>query len=422
LTARRPVKDFLRVALKFFNRVFQVPRNRLLFGLKCRIKKENSAGKGRAMAVDIREVLTRKDLMTFIYLPEKIHARHSTWVHPIYKDEWVYFDRKKNKAFGYCDTVMLLAEKDGQVAGRVMGIINHRFNEHRGERTARFGSLDAYEDREVLRRLLRAVEEWARDRGMTRIVGPYGFSDQDPEGFLVEGFEHRATIATYCNFHWMPTYLEEEGYVKDIDWVVYKINVPTEPPEFYRRIYERAMRRGTFKVMEFRKRKEIKPWIRPVLSLMNECYMAESIYGFAPLEEREMDDLAKRYLPVLDPRFIKAVTKDDEVVAFIIGMPDLSEGIRKARGRLLPFGFIHVLRAARTTRQLDLLLGGIKERYRGQGLDVLMGVRMIMSAHEAGYRIIDTHHEMESNVKVRAEMERMGGTIYKRYRAFQKAL
>lgn len=382
----------------------------------------NFAGKGRAMAIETREVRSRRDLKTFIYLPEKIHADHANWVHPIYMDDWKYFDKKKNKAFGYCDTVLLLAEKDGKAVGRVMGIINHRFNEYRNEKTARFGYLEAYEDREIVRALLKTVEGWARDKGMTKIVGPYGFSDQDPEGFLIEGFEHRATIATYCNFAWMPQYLEEEGYVKDIDWFVYKIDVPKELPDFYKRIYERAMKRGTYEVVEFRKKKEIKPWIRPILSLMNECYMAGNIYGFAPLEEEEMDDLAKRYLPVLDPRFVKAVRKEDEVVAFIIAMPDMTEGIRKARGRLLPFGFFHILRAAKKTKQLDLLLGAIKERYRGQGLDVLMGVRTIISAHEAGYEMIDTHHEMEANVKVRAEMERMGGKIYKKYRAFQKAL
>ena len=374
------------------------------------------------MAIEISEVRSRRDLKTFIYLPEKIHAGHASWVHPIYMDEWKYFDKRKNKAFGYCDTIMLLAKKDGRVAGRVMGIINRRFNEHRNEKTARFGYLEAYEDKEVVGALLSAVEDWARDKGMTKIVGPYGFSDQDPEGFLIEGFEHRATIATYCNFEWMPATLEELGYAKDIDWFVYKIDVPKEPPDFYKRIYERAMKRGTYEVIEFQKRKEIKPWIRPILSLMNECYMAGNIYGFAPLEEEEMDDLAKRYLPVVDPRFVKAVRKDDEVVAFIIAMPDMTEGIRKARGRLLPFGFLHVLRAAKRTKQLDLLLGAIKEKYRGQGLDVLMGVRIIIAAHEAGYEMMDTHHEMEANVKVRAEMERMGGQIYKKYRAFHKAL
>ena len=374
------------------------------------------------MAIELREVASRKDLKTFIYLPEKIHAGHKNWVHPLFTDDWKYFDAKKNKAFGYCDTLLLLAEKDGRTVGRVMGIINHRYNEHRNERTARFGYLETIEDREVFRAVLGRIEGWAREKGMTKIVGPYGFSDQDPEGFLIEGFEHRATIATYYNFEWMPRWLEEEGYAKDNDWFVYKLVVPKEPPELYRKIYERAMKRGTYEILEFKSRREIKPWVRPILALMNECYMAGNIYGFAPLEEQEMDDLARRFLPILDPRFVKAIRKDGEVVAFIIAMPDMTEGIVKARGRLFPFGFIRVLRAARKTKQLDLLLGAVKEKYRGQGLDVLMGIKVLIAAYEAGMEKIDTHHEMESNFKVRAEMEKMGGEVYKKFRAFYKML
>ena len=374
------------------------------------------------MAIELKEVLSKRDLKAFINLPEKLHAGHANWVPPIYMDEKKYFDPAKNKAFGYSDTLLLLAFKDGHCVGRAMGIINRRYNEHRNEKTARFGYLETTEDQEVVHALLSRIEGWAREKGMARVVGPYGFSDQDPEGFLIEGFDHRATIATYYNHEWLPKLVENEGYAKDIDYFVYKIDVPKEMPEFYKKIYERAEKRGNFAVLEFKSKKEIKPWIRPVLSLMNETYMQNNIYGYAPLDEKEMDDLAKRYLPVLDPRFVKAVVKDGELVAFIIGMPDMGAGIQKAGGRLLPFGFIHILRAAKKTKQLDLLLGAVKDKYRGMGLDVMMGVKMIQSALEAGYELMDTHHEMETNVKVRAEMERMGGKVYKKFRVFQKAL
>jgi len=374
------------------------------------------------MSVNLIEVKDRKQLKTFIYLPEKLHRGRPNWVPPIYMDEWAYFDPKKNKAFEYSDTILLLAEKDGQVVGRVMGIINRRYNEVRNEKTARFGFLESIKDQEVVHALLSRVEEWAREKGMTRIIGPYGFSDQDPEGFLIKGFEHRATIATYYNFEWMPEMVEKEGYTKDIDYFVYKIEIPKEIPELYRRVSERILKKGNFQLLEFKKRKEIKPWVRPILSLMNETYVESNIYGYAPLDEKEMDALAKKYLPVLDPRFVKAVLKDGQVVAFIIGIPDLTAGIQKARGRLFPFGFIHILRASKKTKQLDLLLGAIKKEYRGQGLDALMGLAMISSAQQAGFEIIDTHHEMESNVRVRAEMERMGGQVYKIYRVYQKSL
>ena len=374
------------------------------------------------MALEIRGVKNRKDLKTFICLPEKIHANRKNWVHPIYMDEWNYFNPHKNKAFTYCDTILLLAFREGKPVGRIMGIINSRYNEQRKEKTARFACLETWEDRDVVHALLNQVEEWARQRGMTRIIGPYGFSDQDPEGFIIEGFENRATIATYYNFEWMPSLVEKEGYTKDVDYFVYKLEVPEEFPEFYKKIYERIKRRGKFEIMEFRKKKELKPWIIPVLNLMNECYTGSNIYGYTPLDEKEMNDLAKKYMPVLNPRFVKAVKKENEVVAFVVGIPDMTEGIQKARGRLLPFGFLKILRAAKKTKQLDLLLGAVKEKYRGLGLDVLMGVRMILSAHEAGLEFMDTHHELESNVKVRAEMEKMGGRLYKRFRVYQKKL
>ncbi|HHF43053.1 MAG: hypothetical protein DRI99_04060 [Candidatus Aminicenantes bacterium] len=374
------------------------------------------------MAVEIKPISSRKELKIFIYLPEKIHRGHKNWVPPIYMDEWKYFDPKKNKAFSYCDTIRLLAWREGRPVGRIMGIINYRYNEFRGEKAARFGYLEAWEDREVVASLLGSIENWAREKGMTKVVGPYGFTDQDPEGFLIEGFENRATIATYYNYEWMPRMLEELGYTKDIDYYVYKVDVPREIPEFYQRIYQRVLKKGGFQVVEFRKRKEIKPWIKPVLHLMNECYSQTEIYGYSPLDEDEMEALAKKYLPILDPRFVKIVVKEGEVVAFIVGIPDMTEGIQKARGRLFPFGFIHILRAAKKTKQLDLLLGAIKEPYRGKGLDVLMGVKMLESAQEAGFEVIDSHHEMETNVRVRAEMERMGGQVYKKFRVYQKKL
>ena len=374
------------------------------------------------MTLEIREVKDRKDLRTFIYLPEKLHADHPKWVPPIYVDDWNYFNEDKNKAFGYCDTLLLLAFRGPECVGRVMGIINARYNEHRNEKTARFGFLETREDPEIVHTLLGRIEAWARAKGMTRVVGPYGFSDQDPEGFMIEGFEHGVTIASYYNFEWMPKLVEAEGYGKDIDYFVYKIDIPKKMPEFYTKIYERAQKKGNFEVVDFTSKKQLKPWIRPILSLMNECCMQNNIYGYAPLDEKEMDDLAKKYMPVLDPRFIKIVRKDGEAVAFVIGMPDMTAGIRKARGRLFPFGILYILRAAKKTKQLDLMLGAVKDKYRGMGLDVMMGVRMIESALKAGYEVMDTHHEMETNVKVRAEMEKVGGKIYKKYRVFQKAL
>lgn len=373
------------------------------------------------MDIVLEEVRTRKDLKRFIFLPAKIHKGRKNWVPPIWIDEWKVFDPEKNESFGHSDTIRLLAWRGEELVGRIMGIINRRYNEHRGEKTSRWAWLEAWEDREVIHALLAHVEEWARQSGMERIIGPYGFSDQDPEGYLIKGFENRATIATYYNFEWLPGIIEEEGYEKDMDYFVYTFPIPENISDSYRKICDRVRKRG-FEVTEFTKRKELKQWVKPILGLMNETYSESNIYGYTPLTEKEMESLARRYLPLLDPHLVKAVVVDGDPIAFVIGMPDLTLGIQQANGRLFPFGLLKIMRAAKKTKQLDLLLGAIKKEYRGRGLDILMGEAIFRSANEAGMEIIDTHHEMETNEAVRSDMERMGGVIYKIFRVWQKNL
>jgi len=372
------------------------------------------------VGVILKEVVTKKELREFIYLPTKIHSKHPRWVPPVYSEERKYFNPKKNRAFAFCNTILVLALRNGAVIGRIMGIINHRYNSHRKEKNARFVYLESIDEQDVVHALLEHVENWARERGMEKMIGPMGFSDQDPEGFLIEGFEHEPTLATYYNFEYMIQLLDNEDYTKEVDYVVYKIIVPKEIPKFYEKIFERTSKRSDFMVVEFSKRKQLKPYIHPIFELMNDCF--KDIYGYMPLNEQEMDDLGRRFLPIVDPRFIKLVETNGEVAAFIIGIPNMSEGIRRSKGRLFPFGIFKILRAAKKTKQLDLLLGGIKEKYRGRGFDVLLGLKMIENAQKARFSVIDSHHQLESNLKMRAEMERLGGQVYKRFRIYQKKL
>ena len=373
------------------------------------------------MPVRLTPVAGKRELKRFIYLPEQLHKDHAMWMPPLYMDEWDYFDPKKNRAFGYCDTTMMLAEKDGRLVGRVMGIINHRHNDHVGEKTARFALLESTQDRKVVHALLSHVEDWARAKGMTKVIGPFGFNDQDPEGFQIDGFEHHPTIVTYYNFPWLIRLIEAEGYGKDTDYVVYKVPAPREVSELIAKVAERVERRG-FREVGLKSKKEVKQHIVPVLRLMNEAY--QGIYGYSPLDEQEMNDLAKKYLMFLDIRFLKIVVKDGEVVAFMVAMPDLSQAFVKSKGRLFPFGWYHFLREMNRRRfhQLDLLLAGVKEGFRGRGLELLMGREMAKALIAAGVKIIDSHHELETNLLVRAEMERQGGQVYKKYRIFQKKL
>ncbi len=373
------------------------------------------------MEITIKEVSGRKLRRRFIHLPAKIHKDHPNWVPPIYTDDRAFFNPSKNKSFRYSDAVLLLAYRDRRPAGRIMGIINRRYNELKGEKHARFCFLECWNDAEVASAMLTAVENWARERGMVKLVGPLGFSDKDPQGLLIEGFDKPQVIATTCNFPYLTELVESNGFIKETDLVVYRLDVPREIPELYRKVSERVLGRNDVAIREFRRRRELKPVIRPVLRLMNDTF--QSVYGFDPLTGKEMDEFAARYIPLLDPKFIKLIENGrGETVAFIIGMPDLSKGIQRSRGYLFPFGIFQILRSGKRTKQLNLMLGAIREDYRGHGLDAVMGTRMIETAHERGLEYIDSHLELEDNLKVRAEMERMGGVVYKRYRIFQKPI
>jgi len=373
------------------------------------------------MALEIREVSGRKEYSIFIHLPEKIHRDHLNWVPPIYLDEKAFFNPRKNKSFTYCDTILALAYRDAEPVGRIMGIINHRYNQLAGERDARFCFMETWDDPEVFHAPLHYVENWARNKGMLKMVGPLGFSDKDPQGFMIEGFDKPIVIATNANQPYMVSRIEKEGYLKKVDLVVYKVPVPLEIPAFYRAIHERALKKNNLVVREFTSRRQVRPFIHPVLHLLNETF--SDIYAFAPFEEHEMDDFANRYLLLLDPRFIKVICdRDDNILSFIIGMPDISKGIRACKGRILPFGIFSIIAARRKSKQLNLLLGGIKAEFRGQGLDVIMGVKMLEEASKRGMEFIDSHLELETNFRMRREMERMGGEVYKRYRIFQKEL
>ena len=370
----------------------------------------------------IQEVNSKDELRKFIHLPATIHQNHSNWVPPIYMDDWEFFDPKKNKSFEFCDTILLLAYRSGEVVGRIMGIIHHTYNEKHQEKNARFAFFETWNDEEVANSLLLTVENWGREKGMEKLVGPLGFSDKDPQGFLIEGFDEPCVIASNCNFPYQVELLEKNAFAKEVDLVEYKIDIPNPLPEFYLRIEERAIRMNpNLRVLEFTSRSKVKPYIHPILHLLNETFT--EIFGFTPFMEKEMDDFANRYLFLINPRYIKVVVNEsDKVVAFVVGMAHIGDGIQKTKGKLFPFGIFQIINSGRKSKQLNLLLGGIDPVYRGKGLDVMMGVKMMQSATALGKTIIDSHLELESNVKVRAEMEKMGGVVYKRFRVFSKNL
>lgn len=373
------------------------------------------------LMITVTSVKNKKDLKRFIHLPFNVHKDHKQWLPPLISDEWKVFDKTQNHSFDTCETVLFLAQRAGQVVGRIMGIINPLYNKAHGEKAGRFCFVECYDDAEVFDALIQAVENWAQEKGMEKLVGPLGFSDKDPQGFLIEGFEDPMTVmVTNCSLPYMINHTERNGYEKKLDLVQYRIDTPEIIPEVYKRVAERVQNHG-FDLVGLKKSKEMRPYIQPVFDLINETYT--DIYGFAPLTETESKEFSERFLPLLNPEYIQLVKdKEGQLAAFMVAMPNISKGFKKANGRLFPFGFIHILRALKTARQLDLLLGCVKTKYQNSGLDALMAVSQLEAARKGNLDIMDSHVVMEENTKMRAIYERLGGRIYKRYRIFEKKL
>lgn len=368
----------------------------------------------------IKEVKTRKDKKIFIYLPSKVHKNDPTWLPPIYMDEWELFNEKKNKSYMYADTMLLLAYRGKRAVGRIMGIINRRYNAIHNEQHGRFSFLECFEDQEVVHALIGEVEKWAQEKGMTALVGPLGFSDKDPQGLQIEGFEHPKFIVCPTNDKYLPEMLVREGFEKHQDLVNYLVKTPEELPLIYKKILTRVSSSNEYKIVEFKSKKELRPYIVPALELMNQTF--EEIYGFVPLNDQEKKELASRYIMILDPKFIKVVETHEGLIGFAVGMPDISKAIISCKGRIFPFGILKIIMESKRSKKLLMLLGGVRKDYRGKGIDVLMAVKLMQACIDHKIELIDLHLILETNLPMRQECERIEGKIIKKFRIFKKDL
>lgn len=374
------------------------------------------------MPIEIREVQSKADFKTFVYLPEKIHAQHKNWVHPLYMDDKKFFDSKKNPAFQLNSTILILAYKNEEVVGRIMGIIPHEFNEMNKVQTARFSYFETFQDKEVFDALLKKVEEWANEKNCNQLIGPMGFSDKEPQGFLTYGFEEKTMIVTNCSFQYMKEFIEENNYKSLVELCQYDVPLTDKILRRYQAFTERVKRNLNVNILEFTKTKQVKPYVQGVFDLINSTYT--DIYGFTKVTKEEADEFANRFLPLLNPKLIKLITdENNEVIAFVVAMPDLSQAIKKSKGRILPLGWFHILKANKSSKRLVLLLGAVQNEMQHKGLDAVLAVNLIKSAMDLGFKEMDSHLIMTENTKMRREIERLDNhNLYKKYTIYSKDL
>lgn len=374
------------------------------------------------MSVEIKKVTTKSELKRFIRFNYEFYKDNPYSVPDLYDDMLNTFSPKKNAAFEFCEADYFLALRDGKIVGRVAAIINRRANETWNRKTVRFGWIDFIDDMEVSTALIDTVKQWGKERGMTEIEGPLGFTDMDAEGMLVEGFDQLSTMATIYNYPYYPQHMERLGLSKSADWVEMKIYVPDAIPEKHRRISEIIARRYNLHIRKLKSKKKVRQSgvAHDIFRLINDAYTP--LFGYSRMTERQIDQYVKMYVPVLDLRMVSIVENEqNEIVAVGISMASLSRALQKAKGRLLPFGWYHLLKALMWKRPkvLDLLLVAVRPDYQGKGVNALLFTDLIPVYKELGFEYAESNPELEMNEKVQNQWQYFKTEQHKRRRCFK---
>lgn len=375
------------------------------------------------MSIEIKEVTTKKGLKDFVTFNVELYKDSPYAVPELISDEMETLDRTKNPAFEMCESIYYLAYKDGEIVGRIAGMVNHPSNKVWNQNRARFGFVDYIDDTEVSEALFNAVENWAKSKGLNEIHGPMGFTDMDNEGMLVDGFDQLGTMATIYNYPYYPAHLERLGYVKDQDWHEFKIYIPDEVPQKHLRIGEIVCKKYGLKVMKFKNAKEIMPYVQKIFDTLNLAFAP--LYGFAPLSQKQIDYYVKKYIPMLRFEIVTLIVReeDDAVVGFGISLPSLSRAMQKARGKLFPFGWYHLLKALKSKpRIIDLYLTGILPEYQNKGVNALLFNDLIPIYQKLGVEYAESNPELETNSAVQAQWDYFRKEHHKTRRAFIKQL
>lgn len=376
------------------------------------------------MSIEIRAISpVKKELIKYVKFGIEHYKGNDCYVPPLVMDDVNTLRPDKNPAFEFCEAQSFVAYRDNKMVGCITAIINKQVNEKSGENTLRFGFMEFIDDNEVVDALFGAAIAWGKERGMTKMVGPMGFSDLDKEGMLIEGFDRLGTMATIYNYPYYPKHMERMGFEKDVDWVEYLIKIPDGVPEKHQRIAEIVKRKYNLKSVKFKSRKKIKDdYGQALFELINETY--SDLYGYSPLTPRQINHYIDLYLGILRLDDISVIVDaEDKLVAVGISMASFSNALRKSRGKMFPFGWWHLLKPLRgKVDTVDLLLIAVKPEYQSKGVVALIFSDLIPNYIKTGYRQAESNVELEGNESVQKQWEYFEREQHKRRRAYKKEI
>ncbi len=371
------------------------------------------------MSVTIHEVISRKELKQFVKFPFKLYSKSEYWVPPLTNGEMQTLRKDINPAFDYCEAKYWLAYKDGEIVGRIAGILNQRSIDKWGQRLVRIGWADFTDDLEVSGALFAAVEQWAKERGMDGTHGPLGFTDMDNEGLLVEGFDKLPTIANIYNYPYYMVHFEKHGYGKVEDWIQYIFNASQPIPDKVQRINTLIMQKYNLRILKFASVREVLPRAREVFEVLNASFA--DLYGFVALTDKEIDYYIKQYFSFIKPEFVCFIADaTDKIIAFGVSMPSLSKAMQKAKGKLFPFGFIYILNALRKNDTIDLYLNGVLPEWQNKGVHSLYYSEMNKAYIRNNIKVAISNPQLESNTHAISAWKSYEKELYIRRRCYRK--
>jgi hypothetical protein len=366
----------------------------------------------------------KAEVQRFISYPFQLYSAnkklHPQWVPPLMVDAKLFLDRDKHPFYEHSDADFFIASRNGKDMGRIAVLENRSFNRYHGTQQAQFYLFDCENEVEIAAALFNRASEWAHKRGLTRLVGPKGFGPLDGYGLLIEGFEHRQMMMMMnYNYTYYPRLVEALGFVKEVDFVsCYMHRDNFIIPERVQRIVDRVHKRGNLTVQQFKTKRQLRAWATRIGRTYNQTFVNN--WEYFPLSEREIDFVLNNILVIADPKLIKVIVHNQDVVGFLFAFPDVSAALQRARGHLLPFGIFDILLELRRTKWVSINGAGILQEFQGRGGNALLYAEMEKTIHNYQFEHADLTQVAETAVQMRHDLENLGGKPYKNHRVYMK--
>ncbi len=371
--------------------------------------------------IEVKQIHSKADIKKFVLFQIELYKNNDCFVPPIIKDEVNIFNPEINQVYKNADSWLFLAYKNGKIVGRVAALINHIEINEQKKLKMRFGWLDMIDDIEVTKALLDEVHEIGKEKNLEYVEGPVGFSNMDKAGMLLEGFDELSTMITWYNFSYYKKHMEQLGYAKSADWVEFKFVPPNPIPEKFNKFADLISKRYKLRTLEFKSIKDVEPYVNDMFELLNQTY--SKLVTYVPIQQYQIDLYKEKYLPFINPDYLECVVdENDQLVAFAITMPSFSRALQKAKGKLFPFGFMHLLRAKKKNDRAAFYLIGIHPKLQGKGVTAMMFRNVSRNFIDKGITLCETNPELEDNIAVQALWKDYDPVLHKRRRLYRKDL